>query len=121
MANQRDKGRAGRSDERSRKLIALFFEIGEAQLDEFLIGESKFKNLQEFWSESFFAELQGSGSIVGKTTKVFELGVGEFAGHLLQISLCSLELEFWRREPELNRRIKVLQTSALPLGYRASL
>jgi hypothetical protein len=27
----------------------------------------------------------------------------------------------WRRGPELNRRIKVLQTSALPLGYRATL
>ena len=25
----------------------------------------------------------------------------------------------WRRGAELNRRIKVLQTSALPLGYRA--
>ena len=25
----------------------------------------------------------------------------------------------WRRGPELNRRIEVLQTSALPLGYRA--
>ena len=27
----------------------------------------------------------------------------------------------WRRGPELNRRIEVLQTSALPLGYRALL
>ena len=27
--------------------------------------------------------------------------------------------ENWRRGPELNRRIEVLQTSALPLGYRA--
>ena len=26
---------------------------------------------------------------------------------------------FWRRGSELNRRIKVLQTFALPLGYRA--
>ena len=26
---------------------------------------------------------------------------------------------FWRRHPDLNRRIKVLQTSALPLGYGA--
>ena len=26
----------------------------------------------------------------------------------------------WRRGPELNRRIEVLQTSALPLGYRAA-
>ena len=26
---------------------------------------------------------------------------------------------FWRRGPESNRRIKVLQTSPLPLGYRA--
>jgi hypothetical protein len=25
----------------------------------------------------------------------------------------------WRRGPELNRRVKVLQTSPLPLGYRA--
>jgi hypothetical protein len=27
---------------------------------------------------------------------------------------------FWRRGSESNRRIKVLQTSPLPLGYRAS-
>ena len=26
---------------------------------------------------------------------------------------------FWRRHPDLNRGIKVLQTSALPLGYVA--
>ena len=26
---------------------------------------------------------------------------------------------FWRRHPDLNRGIKVLQTSALPLGYGA--
>ncbi len=26
---------------------------------------------------------------------------------------------YWRRGAESNRRIKVLQTSALPLGYRA--
>ncbi len=26
----------------------------------------------------------------------------------------------WRRHPDLNRRIKVLQTSALPLGYSAT-
>ena len=30
-----------------------------------------------------------------------------------------LELRSWRRGTESNRRIKVLQTSALPLGYRA--
>ena len=30
-------------------------------------------------------------------------------------------LEGWRRGAESNRRIKVLQTSALPLGYRALL
>jgi hypothetical protein len=29
--------------------------------------------------------------------------------------------EDWRRGPELNRRIEVLQTSALPLGYRAQI
>ncbi len=28
---------------------------------------------------------------------------------------------FLRREPDSNRRIEVLQTSALPLGYRAKL
>ena len=28
---------------------------------------------------------------------------------------------FWRRHPDLNRGIKVLQTSALPLGYVAVL
>ena len=27
----------------------------------------------------------------------------------------------WRRGAESNRRIKVLQTSALPLGYRATI
>ena len=27
--------------------------------------------------------------------------------------------EAWRRGPELNRRIELLQSSALPLGYRA--
>ena len=26
---------------------------------------------------------------------------------------------FWRRHPDLNRRITVLQTAALPLGYAA--
>ncbi len=30
-----------------------------------------------------------------------------------------LEMEDWRRRAGLNRRIKVLQTSALPLGYAA--
>ena len=30
-------------------------------------------------------------------------------------------LKFWRRGSESNRRIKVLQTLALPLGYRASI
>ena len=29
--------------------------------------------------------------------------------------------EFWRRHPDLNRGIKVLQTLALPLGYSAAL
>ncbi len=28
-------------------------------------------------------------------------------------------LSYWRRHPDLNRGIKVLQTSALPLGYGA--
>ena len=31
-----------------------------------------------------------------------------------------LRAKFWRRGSESNRRIKVLQTSPLPLGYRAS-
>ena len=31
------------------------------------------------------------------------------------LRMCS----FWRRHPDLNRGIKVLQTSALPLGYVA--
>ena len=30
-------------------------------------------------------------------------------------------LVFWRRHPDLNRRMEVLQTSALPLGYAAPL
>ncbi len=30
-------------------------------------------------------------------------------------------LKSWRRESELNRRIRVLQTLALPLGYRAKI
>ncbi|MEN9636204.1 MAG: hypothetical protein RL077_4608 [Verrucomicrobiota bacterium] len=29
------------------------------------------------------------------------------------------QVDSWRRGSELNRRIEVLQTSALPLGYRA--
>ena len=29
------------------------------------------------------------------------------------------DFSFWRRHPDLNRGIKVLQTSALPLGYVA--
>ena len=29
------------------------------------------------------------------------------------------EVSFWRRHPDLNRGIKVLQTHALPLGYVA--
>src|SRR5579871_325348 len=32
-----------------------------------------------------------------------------------------LKVSYWRRGSESNRRIKVLQTLALPLGYRASL
>src|ERR1700737_1811680 len=35
--------------------------------------------------------------------------------------LLSCEGEVWRRGSESNRRIKVLQTSPLPLGYRAIL
>ena len=35
------------------------------------------------------------------------------------LRLESKELRSWRRGPESNRRIEVLQTSALPLGYRA--
>ncbi len=31
----------------------------------------------------------------------------------------SVGCKIWRRHPDLNRRIKVLQTSALPLGYAA--
>ena len=37
-------------------------------------------------------------------------------GNLLQAGC----LRHWRREPDLNRRIKVLQTFALPLGYHAA-
>ena len=35
------------------------------------------------------------------------------------ISLRFRDFLFWRRHPDLNRGIKVLQTSALPLGYVA--
>jgi hypothetical protein len=34
--------------------------------------------------------------------------------------LCDRGWRFERRGPESNRRIAVLQTAALPLGYRAS-
>src|SRR5436305_15084913 len=41
---------------------------------------------------------------------------------LIVVSLTRrLRFEDWRRGSESNRRIKVLQTSPLPLGYRASL
>ena len=43
---------------------------------------------------------------------------GRLAGGQLRIDL-SFEKRHWRRGAESNRRIKVLQTSALPLGYRA--
>src|SRR6267142_2449130 len=36
-----------------------------------------------------------------------------------QCLCCYLGCKFWRRGSESNRRIKVLQTSPLPLGYRA--
>jgi hypothetical protein len=32
---------------------------------------------------------------------------------------CKPFLIYWRRHPDLNRRMEVLQTSALPLGYAA--
>ena len=32
-----------------------------------------------------------------------------------------IDVFLWRRHPDLNRGIKVLQTSALPLGYSATL
>ena len=36
--------------------------------------------------------------------------------------LCTVMVQsFWRRHPDLNRGIKVLQTLALPLGYSATL
>ena len=35
--------------------------------------------------------------------------------------LCTfVQSSFWRRHPDLNRGIKVLQTLALPLGYSAT-
>ena len=34
-------------------------------------------------------------------------------------SFCNPLILFWRRHPDLNRRITVLQTVALPLGYAA--
>src|ERR1700722_15673467 len=34
---------------------------------------------------------------------------------------CTLVQEGWRRGSDLNRRMEVLQTSTLPLGYRASI
>src|ERR1700689_4210405 len=37
------------------------------------------------------------------------------------ITICFITTYNWRRGPESNRRIEVLQTSALPLGYRALL
>ena len=38
----------------------------------------------------------------------------------VSITPLSKSLRDWRRGPGSNRRIKVLQTSPLPLGYRAS-
>ena len=38
---------------------------------------------------------------------------------MTDVSLCHTRDKNWRRGSELNRRIEVLQTSALPLGYRA--
>ena len=37
------------------------------------------------------------------------------------VKLRTIGTEFWRRHPDLNRGIKVLQTLALPLGYSAIL
>ena len=37
----------------------------------------------------------------------------------MTIEISGLRLRYWRRGSESNRRIRVLQTLALPLGYRA--
>jgi hypothetical protein len=36
------------------------------------------------------------------------------------MKIANKKQNYWRRGAESNRRIKVLQTSALPLGYRAA-
>jgi hypothetical protein len=47
--------------------------------------------------------------------------VSAFAGHFVSVfSGCFATAPFWRRHPDLNRGIRVLQTHALPLGYVAA-
>ena len=45
---------------------------------------------------------------------------GERAVAEMTLEISRLRLDCWRRGSESNRRIRVLQTLALPLGYRAS-
>ena len=43
-----------------------------------------------------------------------------WSAYLVKKKLCTVWCRvFWRRHPDLNRGIKVLQTLALPLGYSA--
>lgn len=45
--------------------------------------------------------------------------LGEAADFKSAVSTCSTTRPLWRRRPESNRGIAVLQTAALPLGYAA--
>ena len=57
------------------------------------------------------------------STPVFRFGVVAGPRHSLdQLSAatCSVQEEWWRRRADSNRRMGVLQTPALPLGYVAS-
>src|SRR5947208_3497470 len=61
------------------------------------------------------SEQSGSdlSNVLQKSLRSSQIGISEEASSLM--GSC------WRRGPGSNRRIKVLQTSPLPLGYRASL
>ena len=60
-----------------------------------------------------------SATIVVKKPEAVVMGVDTGAQRRMKIGNWQLAIDLWRRGSESNRRIEVLQTSALPLGYRA--
>ena len=57
----------------------------------------------------------GWGSFRCSRRKIFDFGTG------IKVKAVSSKIPpFWRHHPDLNRRMKVLQTFALPLGYGAA-